>query len=251
MALERDDEQRLLEETAFLPEDDPRRRKLVRGLEHAPDSRRDAWSAVLLENEDLRLRLRGLDVPRGLVDRVRSVREGVRLGRRPRFVALAASITAAAVLLAAILVLGFVRAGSTDSAERAIRELAMLASMDHAARPVLSVDTDDLDTLAAALHGDAPFALQLTSPEPGAVLIGGRVCKFGDRALVYTCWRDGADTIALYQVRRSEFGLSAGLPASHIDFPEHGSPVSRCRVRVWTDEEFAYVVVHDNRGHGG
>ena len=251
MAIDHNDENRSLEETAILPEDDPRRLELERVLDDGSDSLREEWFAILSENEDLRLRLRGVEVPSGLVARVRSVREGNRPVLRHRSILPVASIFAAVMLLAAIISFVIVLRGSAGPADSAIRELAMLAVMDHAARPVLSIETEDLDTLAVAIHSDTPFNLLLSSPEPGAVLMGGRVCKFGERPLVYTCWRVGGEDVALYQVRRSEFGLSAGLQPRNIDIPKHGSAVSRCRVRVWTDAEFAYVVVHDNRQHGG
>ena len=78
MAIDHNDENRSLEETAILTEDDPRRLELERVLDDGSDSLREEWFAILSENEDLRLRLRGVEVPSGLVDRVRSVREGNR-----------------------------------------------------------------------------------------------------------------------------------------------------------------------------
>lgn len=152
------------------------------------------------------------------------------------------------VLLASVLTL---LAAQPWGADRAVHKLALLAAMDHAARPALAIHTDDLGALAAALGSNAPFEISIVHPEPGAVLAGGRVCRFGDCPLVYTCWRVGAADVALYQVRRGEFGLRAGLPERDVEVPDQGSPVSRCRIRVWTDADFAYVVVHDDRGPDG
>ncbi|MCI0434597.1 MAG: hypothetical protein L0271_13300 [Gemmatimonadetes bacterium] len=245
-----DDERRALEEAALLPEADPRRREVVRTLDAVTDKQREEWCVSLAENEDLRLRLRGVEVPSGLLARVRSVRDGIVPARRRRATPLAGFLVAAAVLLVAVSVF-VVRSRGKGSADLLIHELATLAAMDHAARPELTIKTDDPDTLEAALRGDAPFGLNIASPEPGAVLVGGRVCSFGDRPLVYTCWVDAGDDVALYQVRRSEFGLGARWAPRDVDIPARGSPPSRCRVRVWTDAEFAYVVVHDRRQRSG
>jgi len=244
MTHQRDDELRALDEAALLPEDDPRRSEFVESLQD-----RDAWCAILAENEDLRLRLRSVDIPQGLTDRVRSVRTTPMSASRRRFALVQRMLVAAAILLAAFL--GVVALQSASRGNGAIHELATLAAMDHAARPELTVETAHMNTLRARLHSSAPFELNIDAPEPGAVLTGGRVCSFGDRPLVYTRWSDADEDIAVYQVDRRAFGLSAGLSATEVDIPEEGSPVSRCRVRIWSDAEFAYVVVHDQRRRDG
>jgi len=244
MTHQRDDERRALDEAALLPEDDPRRSEFVESLQD-----RDAWCAILAENEDLRLRLRSVDIPQGLTDRVRSARTGSRPSKRRRVSPVRGALIAAALVLVSALALFAVR--SPLDAERTIYELATLAAMDHAARPELTVETTELETLVARLRGSAPFQLNIDAPEPGAVLTGGRVCSFGDRPLVYTRWSDADEDIAVYQVDRRAFGLRAGLSKTEVDIPEEGSPVSRCRVRIWSDTEFAYVVVHDQRRRDG
>jgi len=240
----RDDELRAMEEAALLPEDDPRCREFVEEIGGAV-AERNAWCAILAENEDLRLRLRGVDIPQGLTDRVRSVRTGSGSSKRRRVIPVRGALIAAGLVLVAAL--GVFALRYPPDAERAIHELATLAAMDHAARPELTVQTAELDTLAARLRSSAPFQLNIDAPEPGAVLTGGRVCSFGDRPLVYTRWSDADEDIALYQVDRRAFGLRARLSKTEVDIPEDGSRVSRCRVRIWSDVEFGYVIVRDRR----
>jgi len=128
----RDDELRAMEEAALLPENDPRGRELVEAIDGA-GAERNAWCAILAENEDLRLRLRSVDVPEGLTDRVRSVRTGSRPSKRRRVSPVRGALIAAALVLVSALALFAVR--SPLDAERTIYELATLAAMDHAARP--------------------------------------------------------------------------------------------------------------------
>ncbi len=248
MSHQHDDKRRALEEAALLPEDDPRRRELAERLEET-GAGREAWCAILAENEDLRLRLRDVEIPEQLIERVGSVREGIGLAKGPRFSRARGALLAATLVLVAALGMLFIQ--SERSAERAIYELATLAAMDHTARPELTVETTKLSTLSARLRSSAPFRVNIEAPEPGATLVGGRVCSFGDRPLVYTRWRDGDKDIAVYQVDRRAFDLRAGLSATDVDVPEEGSIASRCRVRVWSDAAFGYVVVHHSHSRGG
>ncbi len=243
-----DDDRRALEEAALLPEDDARRREVVDGLEDTGEDRQ-AWCDIVAENEDLRLRLRGVEAPANLLERVRAVRGPVMHARRRRPSLMTGALIAATVLLALTVGLLALRSGvPTDSATY---ELATLAAMDHAARPEMTVKTDDLDALAAALDDELPFDFSITRPEPGAVLIGGRLCTFGERPLVYTCWRIDGEEVAMYQVRRSEFGLAARQSRREMDIPAQGSRESRCWACVWTDARFAYVLVRDQKSSAG
>jgi len=249
MSCHDEDARRDLEEAALLPAGDARRRELVDGLYGAAGEQRDAWCGILAENEDLRVRLRGVDVPPGLLGRVRRVREGA--AGRPLVFPVTRAVVVAAALFGVVFGVLLVRSGGPSSSAGPIYQLATLAAMDHAARPEMTIKTDDLQALAEAMDDDLPFDLSIERPEPGAVLIGGRRCAFGDRPLAYTRWRIDGGEVAVYQVRRSEFGLAARQPSREMDVPERGSPPSRCRVRVWSDAEFAYILVRDHRSRPG
>lgn len=242
------DESRTFEEAAFLPEADPRRRAIADEIEGSGEVH-DAWCAILAENEGLRLRLRDVEVPDGLAERARCVREGK---SRRRVTPLSGRVIAAAVLvLAIVLGVSVVRIGGSGSADAAAYNLAMLAAMDHAARPEMAVRTTEMATLASSLGGRLPFDLSIAAPEPGAILVGGRLCSFGDRPIIYTRWRTAHRDVAVYQMESRAFGLHSGFGPVDIKTPQDGSPDSRCDVRVWTDDRFAYVAVDDRRRSGG
>jgi len=248
MANRHDDDRRALEEAALLPEEDARRREVVDELEETGEDRQ-AWCDILAENEDLGLRLRGVEAPAGLLGRVRAVRGSIVPEGRRRLSLMTGALMAATILLAVTVGLLVLRSGAP--ADSATYELATLAAMDHAARPEMTIKTEDLDVLAVALDEELPFDFNITRPEPGAVLIGGRLCTFGDRPLVYTCWRIDGKEVAMYQVRRSEFGLAAGQSRREMDIPAEGSRESRCWTCVWTDAQFAYVLVRDQKSSAG
>lgn len=235
-----DEHRRLLGEAVLLPEDDDRRREIIASISDGPQAQKEEWCEVVAEHEDLRLCLLAVEAPTGLSGRLQAIRE--RRNRRLRFQIV--PLAAAVILIASLLGFLMVRVNSEN---RAVHELAVLSVMDHAARPELTAQTDDPDALSTALGESIPFELKIPDPGDGAVLTGGRICSFGNRPLVYTFWQRGTEDVAVYQLQRKQFGLRANMAPHHVDIPEHGSPESRSRVRVWTDDTFAYVVVHDQQ----
>ena len=242
---------RRIEHAALLPEDDVRRRDLIREIEESSSSERDEWYAILSENEEFETRLRHVEVPSGLLERVRAVRQDAPRTRRKWTRSPVGMIAAAALLIATLAgVVWFDGAAGRTVSENA-HKLAMLAALDHASRPALSVRTDDISSLREGLRPGSPFTIGITSPRDGATLIGGRVCSFGERPLIYTRWRDGVEDVAVYQVRLDEFALRDSMSPLDVDIAEEGSPVSQCRVRIWSEGEFAYVLVRDQHRLGG
>jgi len=246
MAPKHDDERRILEDTALLPEDDPRRLAFVRSLDLATDQQRNAWIALLAENEELRLRLRAGDVPAGLSERVRSIREGDRPGRRRLSGFKIASFAAAVALTASLLASILVHLSGPSPSKAAIHELATLAAHDHASRPELTIKTASLKTLAQGLGDEAPFDLHVAPPLSGAVLVGGRVCSFGDRPLLYTCWHVGGDDVAVYQVGAEGFGLPSHSSPTLVTLTGGSKDSIANQVKVWADDGFAYAMVRSD-----
>ena len=76
-------------------------------------------------------------------------------------------------------------------------------------------------------------------------LLGGRVCSFGSRPIVYTRWRKDNRDHSLYQVRLADFGLPVNmLPTTVTTPPTPGHPIGH-RVVIWAQEAFAYALVCD------
>jgi len=239
---------------ALLPEDDPRRLAFARRAARSA-ALADIWQDALEGHRELGERLRGVAAPEGLAERLRALRQERPRPRRRGGGRRLALVAAAAAVVLAIGWLGvrLAPAPGGPKADNAVRSLAMLAALDHASAPELAVRTADPAALSAALAGRSPFELVLRPPTPDAVLDGGRLCRFNDRPIVYTRWRTGSGSLALYQLEGRAFGLGPGLGPVEVQLPAAGSPGSpgaRCGVRVWSDDRFAYVVV-DPRHRGG
>jgi len=251
-----DEQRRALEEAAIREEDDPRRRALLDELEReGSDRRRRMWCEILSENEDLRLRLRHVEAPVDLAGRVRSIRRGHRPSAPGRRVSRTGVGVAVAVLLVAGAVLSALLGPSLgvdgDSRRRALRELALLATLDNAGRPELTVSASRLGDLASGLGERSPFPLRIQRPARETRLLGGRVCTFDERPLLYTRWaREGGGTLGVYQVDRRQFGLGAGIPETRVEIGRRGSPEAHCRVRLWTEERFGFIIVEPVKGPG-
>lgn len=242
------DESRAMEEAALLPQDDPRRRAFVEALEDSGADHR-AWCEALARNEDLRLRLLGVDTPAELTERIRAVRGPEVCAPRSRQPAFVGAILAATVLIA--ITVGLFASRHGTPADTAVYELAKLAAADHATLPGMTVETNDLGGLSLALGDSLPFDIAIKSPQPGAELLGGRLCSFGDRPIVYTRWRTEDGEVAVYQMEHQAFGLGPGLQPVDIGTSQIGSSGSPCNVRVWSDDSFAYVAVEDRPVPGG
>jgi len=235
-----------MEHAVLLPENDPRRVAASADAQRT-EVRARLWDAVLAEHRDLEDRLRDVPLPDGLVDRLRRIpSESSRPRRERRWLRV---MSLAAVLAFTIGVGWYFSAGIGDGPDQPIETLAMLAALDHSSDPTLTVRTDDLSVLSSTLAKSAPFEIAIRPPVSGAMLDGGRLCSFGDRPIVYTRWRTASGGLALYQMEHRTFGIRPGLPPVDINAPKDGSPNSRCRVRVWSDNRFAYVVVDDRRNH--
>jgi hypothetical protein len=231
-----------IEEALLLAEDDPKRREVLRRVEGAGDPARRLWLELMRENERLRLELRDVAMPQELRERLleipgRSVR---RLGRR-RFGWWAAALLALPVLVAAAAVLWPALRGPGVALE-AVRDLAALAVQDHARRPDLEVLTKDRAAMVTMLGAEAPFGVYIPRLiDEHYRLEGGRICRFGDKPLVYTRWVCRGREHSLYQVQPEDFGLPEHLEAQSVSVPAIGHDPPLMRVRVWAEGSCAYA----------
>ena len=237
-----DDLPAAMDDAALLPEDDPRRRQVLRRLEDADSRIQLAWADRLREVERLRLALRHVDVPGGLEQRLMGIPATVRRGWRLTRWRGAAVLAAAVITTAAIVTL--LRTSSTGTIADAASRLAALAINDHAGRPILTVMTEDPREVEAQLAA-AAFAVRIPALDERYTLLGGRVCSFGTRPIVYTRWRKDDHDHSLYQVRLTDFGLPGDLlPTTVTTPPTPGNPIGH-RVVIWARDVFAYALVCD------
>ncbi|MCH7797997.1 MAG: hypothetical protein IID28_06070 [Planctomycetes bacterium] len=235
-----------MDDAVLLPEDDPRRLEILQQLDDADRRTQLAWADRLRESERLRLALRHVEVPGGLEQRLLGIPASV---RRPWWKwrltgwRSAAALAAAVITTAAFVTL--LRTSATGTIADAASRLAALAIDDHAGRPVLSVASADPREVEARLTTTAPFAVRVPALDDPYTLLGGRVCSFGSRPIVYTRWRKDNRDHSLYQVRLADFGLPGNLlPTTVTTPPTPGHPIGH-RVVIWAQEAFAYALVCD------
>ncbi len=235
-----------LEDAVLLPDDDPRRREVLQRLDDADPRTQLAWTDRLRQSERLRLALRHVEPREGLEQRLLRIPDTVRRpwwGWRPTSWRRAAVLAAAVITIAAIVTL--LRTSTPGTIADAARRLAALAIDDHAGRPVLSVASADPREVETRLTTTAPFAVRVPALDDPYTLLGGRVCSFGSRPIVYTRWRKDNRDHSLYQVRLTDFGLPDDLlPTTVTTPPTPGHPIGH-RVVIWAQEAFAYALVCD------
>ena len=235
-----------MEDAVLLPEDDPRRREILQRLDDADPDIQLAWADRLRESERLRLALRHVEPRGGLEERLLRIPGTVRRpwwGWRPTGWRSAAVLAAAIITTATIVAL--LRTSSTGTIADAASRLAALAITDHAGRPVLTVTAAVPREVEAGLTTLAPFAVKVPALDEPYTLVGGRVCSFGSRPIVYTRWRKDNHDHSLYQVRLADFGLPEDLlPTTVTTPPTPGHPIGH-RVVIWARDVFAYALVCD------
>ncbi len=235
-----------MEDAVLLPEDDPRRREILQRLDDADPDIQLAWADRLRESERLRLALRHVEPRSGLEERLLRIPATVRRpwwGWRPSGWRTAAVLAAALVTTASII--GLLRTSSPGTIADAASRLAALAIEDHAGHPVLTVTAAGPREVEAGLTTSAQFGVRVPALDDPYTLVGGRVCSFGSRPIVYTRWRKENHDHSLYQVRLADFGLPEDLlPTTVTTPPTPGNPIGH-RVVIWAEEAFAYALVCD------
>lgn len=230
--------------------DDAARGQLLDDIAAAGDWALQEWAELHRENERLRVMLRDVSPPEGLESRLFAIPTTSRMRRHAlrRPLGLAAAILLLLTVGAVVMKWQGAPPGGTRT-DSTIAHVVALVAHDHELRPTLVVETSDPLEAARALETKAPFDVRLVGAPIGAELLGARVCSFPEGPLVYSRWRDVVgqdDELSLYQIRLSDFDLPPDLPPQEIRSGESGG---RCRIRLWSDGQFAYAIVRDGLPH--
>ncbi len=235
-----DDLRRAMEDAALLACDDPRRREVLARIDEAGVAAREAWSEIQKEYDRLPHSLRLVNPPAGLEERLFKIPSTTArsspLSRR------GAAILAAAVILSAA-VSGLIWLRPPASGPGPAERLAALAIRDHARHPVLTVRTSDRAEVESRLGSLAPFQVRVPALGARCTLVGGRLCKFGSRPLIYTRWQGDGRERSLYQVLATDFDLPQDFLPTEIITPPTPAYPSGHRVVIWADGGSVFALV--------
>jgi len=249
-----DDFQRRMEEASLLGADDPKRQALIMEIQQAGEVAEKSWLDALQENEQLRLALRHVQPSDGLQSRLLQIADqSVPLRRhlKNNWIGAAAIVV---LLLTAVLIVIAQSMRNPVLAEQ-IHALAMLAVHDHDKRPELVVESDEPAAVVSHLGSLVSFPVRIPNLNDshggngGAGgdyrLLGGRVCKFDSRPLIYTRWQCRGSDCSLYQVRLSDFDLPREFLPQEVQVPATPTDPIAHRVLVWPDGQCVYALVEE------
>jgi len=184
---EREQLRRDMDEAVLLPEDHPTRKQVMQRVQQAGDWAEEHWVELVAINERMRLELPQVTPPTGLTERLLAITSTTQTHRRSPAKRRAFTGAFAAMLVIGLLVWQW-PSGPGDGATAA-QTLAQLAAADHLRGPAMTVRSSNPDEVKTAL--DATTALAVHMPDLGGDyrLEGGRICKFDQCPVVYTCWR--------------------------------------------------------------
>lgn len=233
---------RRMHDATMLPPSHPIQQEVRRDIAAAGDWAQEEWLELQREGEEVRLALHAVTLPTGLEQRLLDIpMTSAQRHRRHRF-PFAAVAAVLMIIAVSALVVSWPHESSTN---RSITRVASLMAIDHASRPELTVFADETWGIVEQMQPIAPFEIRLAAAPIGATLIGGRICRFAAGPLVLTRWHTAEHELSLYQFRLADFGLARNIPQQEIDAPISKGDKGHCRVRLWSDDQFAYAIVSD------
>ena len=236
-----------MEEVVSLPTDHPRRQAVLRQIEREGKWARTDWAELVREEEQLRLELRNVAAPEGLRERLQAIPDQASVAHRrhwSRHYRVAGMLAAACLVLAAILLVNL--RPDSPSFEQAVQHVANLAVDDHLKRPELSITTGDPAQVASHLQPHVAFAIDVPSMDHALSLIGARICKFDERPIAHTRWRDRqreGKEHSVYQFCAADFDLPEQFIPMRIEVPAVPGRSQAYEVLIWSAGECAYVMV--------
>lgn len=243
-------EQRIAD-AALLPPGDREREKVEAEVASAGPWAEELWLQILSDDEHLRIALRQVVPPPGLVSRLRSIPDhepSPRLARVHSWLAalrnrMPLRYVAASLVFLVLGVMGWHRAASSAEQERRLQTLALLAMQDHMNESDMVVRASDRSLVARELSQLVAFAVRLPELGRGLKLVGGRPCHLGSHRVALTLWSGGGEVRSLYQFKPHDLGID------RLDRPivvrPHGPVAGHtpCEVLFWSEAGAGYALV--------
>ncbi|MBI4872323.1 MAG: hypothetical protein HY814_12245 [Candidatus Riflebacteria bacterium] len=241
-------------EASLLPPDDPVRRQLEQDVARVGSWGQEEWLELIRADEAMRLELRQVELPPGLVSQLLLIPERVTLEgaeqcpgwlRWLRGLHLSGQRLAAVALVALLVVgTGLWRFDGGAGPVLQLEELALLASQDHVDEGDLAVRSTDPRKVEGHLTGLLGFPVRVPALEPRLALVGGRPCKLAGHRVAYTVWRTSDAALSpLFQFRLSDFRLPGPVEKRVLRFGESAGRGATCEVTVWSEEDRGYALV--------
>ena len=247
---EKDRLRRKMEEVAALPADDSRHEEVFRQISQAGPWAEQYWLELLRDDEKLRLVLRHVHPFEDLQERLMKIPATTVLRRtNVRRSLVSAGVVVICLIVAVWVSLPAMRTGPTLA--EATRALAALTATDHLKRPVLTVETAMPSEIVARFEAAVKFPISIPALGKEYDLLGGRVCKFGTKPIIYTRWQHRGRDHSLYQVRLGDFDLPRGFMTQVVTVPPTQAETSGYRVTLWAEGDCAFAsVCEDKQGSG-
>lgn len=249
-------------EASLLPPDDPVRRQLEQDIVRAGDWAQAEWLDLIRADEAMRLDLRQVQLPPGLVSQLLLIPERVPLesaGQRTGWLHWLRKLRLPRLRLAAVALVTLMVVGSglwrletVSGPALQVEELALLASQDHAGEGDLAVRSTDPREVESQLSGLLGFPVRVPALDASFVLVGGRPCKLAGHRVAYTVWKTSDAALSpLLQFRLSDFRLPGPLERRVLRFDSFAGRDAACEVTVWSEEDRGYALVTGSLASSG
>ncbi|MBI4864871.1 MAG: hypothetical protein HY815_32125 [Candidatus Riflebacteria bacterium] len=245
----REELERAMADAALTPPGDPQRERVEAEVALAGPWAEQLWLEILASDEHLRVALRQVRPPPGLLERLRAVPDSAPPSARPPMASLLSRPRAGTRIVAGVLVLVLIgvmawhRVASRAEDERRLHTVALLAMQDHMHEADMVVRAADPARLSLELSRLVEFTVRLPEMGRGLKLLGGRPCHLGSHRVALTLWSGGDRISSLYQFDPGELGIER--PDRPVVVRPHGPVAGRtpCEVLFWSEAGASYALV--------
>ncbi len=237
-------EQRM-QEAVWLPHEDPRRLEVLAAIAEAGEWAEQRWLELVLNDEKLRLRLRHVQPPPGMEQRLQSLTPASSpyvLLKIWRYAGAMAAVIALALggvwFFSSVNRPGGTVAGSFDAFGR--------LAVEHYVLHKTASEPDDptpVEQAQAQLTKSLPFEVKLPPMPQGFKLIGSSPCPLGESAVACTRWVREGRLYILYQFRVEDYRLSKDFTPLTVRSASQASTGQPLETRFWTQGKHAYALV--------
>lgn len=235
---------RVMGEVSVLSPGDPQRQVVEAEVAQVGGWAEEEWLDLLHADEQLRLALRRVPTPPGLEEHLLAIPDELPrrrfVGRRWLGVG-----AVAALALVAVGLLGFLKVRQSGR-EQTLAQLAVSNHLKDVNDPHLTIESGDRSVVTGELASLVPFTVRIPDLGPSFRLLGGKKCKFGAQAIVYTQWERAGNVYSLHQFCTEDFGLSPAVSRRVVVLKEAPAPGGTREVLLWARGGDGFALVGEN-----
>ncbi|MBF0196965.1 MAG: hypothetical protein HQL32_04615 [Planctomycetes bacterium] len=202
-------------EAAFLPASDPKRQRIEDLIAKEQTWAEREWLTLVQEDEKLKLALRKVSTPPGLKEKLEDISEMTIQKPKP-FWQRRSWLTVAALFVLTLLISVFSVFNQKHTHSSGFKTIAMMAMDDHLNDNKVVFASDNPESFIHDVSSRVPFAVALPRMSQGLKLLGGRPCRWGDCAIIFSRWDYEGEPISILQFDPEAYNMPKSVATEEV-----------------------------------